>query len=143
MCQLLLKLGLRWIRKKKLELWNFLQQRFNISDCHQKMTFQCMGTYWRTYKSRLRKQIKLQVPSAVNKKRTIALLRPKNINCEEAWEKFVEDILSNDFQKKSSKFANMRTNQKLLYTMGRKGYSRTAHNLKKKISDIKGLRTRV
>ncbi|XP_022857085.1 uncharacterized protein LOC111378150 [Olea europaea var. sylvestris] len=37
----------------------------------------------------------------------------------------------------------MRTTQKLLHTMGRKGYSRMAHDLKRKNPNIKGLRTRV
>jgi hypothetical protein len=56
-----------------------------------------MGKYWRTFKSRLRTQIRTQVESSVNRARTIALLRPKNINSEEAWKKFVEDTLSADF----------------------------------------------
>ncbi|XP_022897605.1 uncharacterized protein LOC111411291 [Olea europaea var. sylvestris] len=107
------------------------------------MAFQCMGTYWRTFKSRLRRDIKRQVPSAMNRKRAIALLRPKNITSEEAWEKFVEDTLSTDFQEKSSKFSKMRSSQKLLHTMGRKGYSRMAHDLKRKNPNITGLRTTV
>jgi hypothetical protein len=57
-----------------------------------------MGKYWRSFKSKVRKQIRIQTASSVNRTRTIALLRPKNVNSEEAWKKFVEDTLSNDFQ---------------------------------------------
>lgn len=119
--------------KKKMELWMFIQQRFNINDFHQRMTLQCMGKSWRTYKSRLRKDIRAQVKSSVNRTRTITLLRPKNVNSEEAWVKFVEDTLSPDFHEKSSRFRNMRTNQKLLHTMGRKGYPHLAHEMRKEI----------
>ncbi|CAI9786456.1 unnamed protein product [Fraxinus pennsylvanica] len=71
------------------------------------------------------------------------LLRPKNVESEEVWVKFVEDTLSAHFTEKSSKFSKMRTNQKLLHTMGRKGYPRMAHEMRKKNPDLKGLRTRV
>ncbi|XP_022856847.1 uncharacterized protein LOC111377874 [Olea europaea var. sylvestris] len=46
-------------------------------------------------------------------------------------------------KKRSSNFSKMRTTQKLLHTMGRKGYSCMAHDLKRKNLNIKGLRTRV
>ncbi|CAA3009087.1 Hypothetical predicted protein [Olea europaea subsp. europaea] len=103
------------------------------------MTFQEMGKYKRTYKSRLRKQIRIQTSSSVNRTRTIFLLRPKNV----AWKKFVEDTLSTNFQEKSAKFSKMRANQKLLHTVGRKGYQCTTYDLKKNYPDMKGLRTRV
>jgi hypothetical protein len=61
------------------------------------MTFQYMGKYWRTFKSRLRKEIKAQVESSVNRTRTMKLLRPKNVDSEEDWVKFVEDTLSAHF----------------------------------------------
>lgn len=61
------------------------------------MTFQCMRKYWRTFKSTLRQEIRVQVESSLNRAHTIALLRPMNVNSEDVWVKFVEDTLSADF----------------------------------------------
>ncbi|XP_022844719.1 uncharacterized protein LOC111367871 isoform X2 [Olea europaea var. sylvestris] len=84
------------------------------------MTFQCMGKYWRTFKARLRKLL-AQVVEALSTP-TVA-----DVECE--------------------RFRKLRRDQKLPHTLGRKGYSRTAHEMdlycREKNSDLKGLRTRV
>ena len=65
-----------------------IQQRFIISDCHQKITFQHMGNYWKTFKSRLRTKIRI---AAKSKTLSIDSLRPKNVTCHEARKFFVKE----------------------------------------------------
>ncbi|KAH9648884.1 hypothetical protein KPL70_025777 [Citrus sinensis] len=120
--------------KTKEDLWSLIKQRFIVNESQKHLALRNLGDRWRQYKSEITTKIK-EANKKTNRSRALALIRPKNVIFDEDWEAFVKHRLSPEFEEISKKFRNMRNEQEEVHTMGRRGYARTEHNMKKKCSD--------
>ncbi|KAH9803018.1 hypothetical protein KPL71_001620 [Citrus sinensis] len=120
--------------KLKEDLWSLVQEKFVVDESRKRLALRMMGDCWRRYKSELTTKIK-QANKEHNKARVLALIKPKNITSKEDWAKFVKERLSPEFKAIIKKFKEMRNNQEVVHSMGRLGYARKEHTMKKKSSN--------
>ncbi|CAE6176640.1 unnamed protein product [Arabidopsis arenosa] len=108
----------------KTVLWRSVQARFELDEEFQRIAvLKQMGGLWRSYKSRIVKDINL----APNNQQRMNL-RPMNINPAE-WRKFVKLKTSPGFKVLSDKYKERRKKQ-IPHTTSRKGMVRLAEDMK-------------
>ncbi|XP_074556566.1 uncharacterized protein LOC141812474 [Curcuma longa] len=108
----------------KNKMWSVLQVNYNVEEWEKKAIFKKLAKLWRDRKSKL--QILVREANAGKvATRNLDLLKPEFMDQQE-WKLFIKRTLSPEFQAKSAKYREMRSNQDHIHTMSRRGYARLA-----------------
>ncbi|KAI3953682.1 hypothetical protein MKW98_017506 [Papaver atlanticum] len=109
----------------KEDIWDSVQNTYQVTQIHKKYVLTKANSAWRTEKS---KQWRLVngATTIEEKKRKVPTYYKKD-----DWERFITNNTSEDFQKKSEQGAQARSQVKAQYTGGRKGVPRRWLELEK------------
>ncbi|XP_074565147.1 uncharacterized protein LOC141821686 [Curcuma longa] len=108
----------------KNKMWSVLQVNYKVEEWEKKAIFKKLAKLWRDRKSKL--QILVREANAGKvATRNLDLLKPEFMDQQE-WKLFIKRTLSPEFQAKSAKYREMRSNQDHIHTMSRRGYARLA-----------------